>query len=59
VQYTDVVVSQCEEWISSGLGLDIMAGTVIMAGKLTLWDRGSTAVKVLCYKSEGRWFDPS
>ena len=22
-------------------------------------DRGSTAVKVLCYKSEGRWFDPS
>ena len=22
-------------------------------------DRGSTLVKVLCYKSEGRWFDPS
>ena len=22
-------------------------------------DRGSTAVKVLCYKTEGRWFDPS
>ena len=22
-------------------------------------DRGSTAVKVLCYKSEGCWFDPS
>jgi len=22
-------------------------------------DRGSTALKVLCYKSEGRWFDPS
>ena len=21
-------------------------------------DRGSTVVKVLCYKSEGRWFDP-
>ena len=21
--------------------------------------RGSTVVKVLCYKSEGRWFDPS
>jgi len=20
--------------------------------------RGSTVVKVLCYKSEGRWFDP-
>jgi len=22
-------------------------------------DRGGTAVKVLCYKSEGRWFDPN
>ena len=22
-------------------------------------DRGSTVVKVLCYKSEGRWFNPS
>ena len=21
-------------------------------------DRGSTVVKVLCYKSEGRWFEP-
>ena len=26
---------------------------------LLTWDRGSTVVKVLCYKSEGRWFDPS
>ena len=24
-----------------------------------LVDRGSTVVKVLCYKSEGRWFDSS
>jgi hypothetical protein len=22
-------------------------------------NRGSTVVKVLCYKSKGRWFDPS
>ena len=22
-------------------------------------DRGSSVVKVLCYKSDGRWFDPS
>jgi len=22
-------------------------------------DRGGTVVKMLCYKSEGRWFDPS
>jgi len=24
----------------------------------TVGDRDSTVVKVLCYKSEGRWFDP-
>ena len=27
--------------------------------RVYLGDRGSTVVKVLCYKSEGRWFDPS
>ena len=26
---------------------------------LIVGDSGSTVVKVLCYKSEGRWFDPS
>jgi hypothetical protein len=26
--------------------------------RVTNWDRGSTVVKVLRYKSEGRWFDP-
>jgi len=26
---------------------------------VSLGDCGSTVVKVLCYKSEGRWFDPS
>ena len=25
---------------------------------LTHGDRGGTVVKVLCYKSEGRWLDP-
>ena len=25
----------------------------------TLEDHGGTVVKVLCYKSEGRWFDPN
>jgi len=24
-----------------------------------IMDRGCTVVKVLCYKSEGRWFDPT
>jgi len=27
--------------------------------KIGVGDRGGTVVKVLCYKSEGRWFDPS
>ena len=26
---------------------------------LKMGNRGSTVVKMLCYKSEGRWFDPS
>jgi len=26
---------------------------------ISVGDRGGTVVKVLCYKSEGRWFDPS
>ena len=28
-----------------------------VAGSISVGDRGSTVVKVLCYKSEGRWFD--
>jgi len=26
---------------------------------ISVGDRGGTVVKVLCYKSVGRWFDPS
>jgi len=33
--------------------------SVILYRLYSLWDRGSTVVKVSCYKSEGRWFDPS
>jgi len=25
---------------------------------MPLHDRSSTVIKVMCYKSEGRWFDP-
>ena len=32
---------------------------VFYSALLFMWDRGSTVVKVLCYNSEGRWFDPS
>ena len=32
--------------------------TFIIQGISAQWgDRGGTVVKVLCYKSEGRWFD--
>ena len=33
--------------------------TLILDKLLEYGDRGSTVVKVLCYKSVGRWFDPS
>ena len=31
---------------------------VTLSMNMVMGDRGSTVVKVLCYKSEGRWFDP-
>ena len=31
----------------------------ILQNRIFTGDRGSTVVKVLFYKSEGRWFDPS
>ena len=36
-------------------------GTVefVSSTSIILGDRGSTVVEVLCYKSEGRWFNPS
>jgi len=33
-------------------------GPNILLSTLLSGDRGSSVVKVLCYKSEGRWFDP-
>jgi len=32
---------------------------IIIMVKVKVGYRSSTVVKVLCYKSEGRWFDPS
>ena len=37
----------------------VLRGCVYLLYMLYSGDRGSTVVKVLCYKSEGRWFDPS
>ena len=41
-------------WVHFCLEFTLMMYIAILIG-----DRGSTVVKVLCYKSEGRWFDPS
>jgi hypothetical protein len=30
---------------------------ILFSYSVTFGDRGGTVVKVLCYKSEGRWFD--
>ena len=48
-------------WPSSGDFFEKKKNTVMIKMCLTpqCGDRGSTVVKVLCYKSEGRWFDPS
>ena len=42
---------------ATALGLTIKE--INITGTCQVGDRGSTVVKVMCYKSEGRWFDPS
>ena len=43
------------KYIGSSLGIGVIFSFCICC----IGDRGNTVVKVLCYKSEGRWFDPS
>ena len=47
----------CMRHFSSVACLDLQYFCHIING--TIGYRGSTVVKVLCYKWEGRWFDPS
>jgi len=44
----------CGDVICRHLQVDILRPLFCIVG-----DGGSTVFKVLCYKSEGRWFDPS
>ena len=50
--------------IGTGTEFSSVDSCLVLYGKIS-WslilvrDRGGTVVKVLCYKSEGRWFDPS
>ena len=41
------------------LGPLLMSRVKFICGIERCGDRGSTVVKVMCYKSVGRWFDPS
>ena len=43
-----------EQVVTAKIGGKYIAVLLIFKG-----DRGSTVVKVLSYKSEGHWFDPS
>ena len=38
--------------------LEQIVGTIALLGTLLIQRTCGTVVKVLCYKSEGRWFDP-
>ena len=44
---------------STPLKIVVEVYRVFQFGNIYSGDRGSTVVKVLCYKSEGCWFDPS
>ena len=41
------------------LGTNSTLTTVLPRSPIYMGARGSTVVKVLCYKSKGHWFDPS
>ena len=53
---TNVTFTECWGALSLSLSLYIYIYIYIYIYR---GDRGGTVVKVLCYKSEGRWFDPS
>jgi hypothetical protein len=44
--------------MSGLLSVMVVSIIIIIIIIIIIGDRGSTAVKVLRYKSEGRWFDP-
>ena len=55
--------TKCSTKLLKGANTKILFRTYDTIGrsqklKVDIGDCGSTVVKVLCYKSEGRWFDP-
>ena len=57
-QYTGYLYLQTALHVSGGISTH-HHGLISLYLQYLAGDRGSTVVKVLCYKSEGRWFDPS
>ena len=41
------------------MGFESLIAHIMWTKYFVMGDRGSTVAKVLCYKSEGRWFDTS
>ena len=58
---TFVIRSEAANHSSLMFGLGYLNIYEVISYRITniLGDRGGTVVKVLCYKSEGLWFDPS
>jgi hypothetical protein len=48
------IKNRCERGLDIERHKTVYVNTVT---KISIGNRGGTVVKVLCYKSEGRWFD--
>ena len=48
-----------QKYMRTARQLDLRVCCVLKFGVIKLGDRGGTVVKVKCYNSEGRWFNPS
>ena len=63
IEATDVNITQIKEDAICApvtkARIQILTQNISYLSLLTEGDRGGTVVKVLCYKSEGRYFDPS
>jgi len=57
----DITLRDCHvlAYFGSASLVDTLLSFLLIMDPKERGDRGSTMVKVLCYKSEGSWFDPS
>ena len=50
---------KCIELLPEFMSNDVHCTVITKYTQNIVKHRGGTVVKLLCYKSEGRWFDPS